>query len=481
MRKMFDDSPVKKKEAKKAKYQQEHSVKKNCCCKLQCSSKITCTRQKDINSQFWNLSKDQQKLFIFNLVKKFEKKRNTTKNKETTKRKYSFKNSLKSTKDNRGRHPSSRKIDRTDIINHINLFKPTISHYRREHAPNRKYLPSDITIKFMYKDFQQKYSQSVFYELYRKQVNDLNISFANLGHEECWECEKFTLHEKVIMLPRLDTFKEIIFTPRIIAFNESFVPLGKRSKINPLAVLWHEGVRRRSKVDIISTYYAFFHNNRDVKPVTIWLDNCSSQNKNWSLLYFFINIVNCLEVALKTFTVKYFVSGHTFKAADSFHHQVELSLKRKKRVCDFNDFIATVKATQLNSTKVDVHVMELNNFYEFIDYTSKYKLRKLTSKIYMKDIVAFFFKRGSTLFSYKKDFSNNFMEVNDDIFLNKYKNRLNKPIPCHTKKGITLQRKNTLISTLKSHIPDNRMQFWEELHVNNDNIDDVDKNSDTSD
>ncbi|KAK4874637.1 hypothetical protein RN001_013997 [Aquatica leii] len=246
-----------------------------------------------------------------------------------------------------------------------------------------------------------------------------------------------------------------------------------------LAVLWHEGVRGRSKGDIISTYYAFFRNNREIKSVTIWLDNCSSQNKNWSLLCFFIYIVNCLEVALEILTVKYFVSGHTFMAADSFYHKVELSLKRKKRVCDFNDFVATVKAA--NSTKVDVHVMELNNFYEFIDYTSKYKLRKLTSKIYMKYIVAFFFKRDSTPFSYKKDFSNNFMEVNDDIFLSKYKNRLNKPIPYHTKKGITLQRKNTLISILKSHIPDNRMQFWKELHVNNDNIDDVDKNSDTSD
>ncbi|KAG5866606.1 hypothetical protein JTB14_035084 [Gonioctena quinquepunctata] len=31
--------------------------------------------------------------------------------------------------------------------------------------------------------------------------------------------------QKVIMLPRADMFKEVIFTPRIIAFNESFVPV----------------------------------------------------------------------------------------------------------------------------------------------------------------------------------------------------------------------------------------------------------------
>ena len=34
--------------------------------------------------------------------------------------------------------------------------------------------------------------------------------------------------QKVIMLPRCDMFKEIIFTPGIIAFNEYFVPVGKK-------------------------------------------------------------------------------------------------------------------------------------------------------------------------------------------------------------------------------------------------------------
>lgn len=63
------------------------------------------------------------------------------------------------------------------------------------------------------------------------------------------------------MLPRCDMFKEIIFTPRLIAFNESFVPTAgcsKKHNIGPTAVLWHEAIRGRSKEDIISTFYAFF-------------------------------------------------------------------------------------------------------------------------------------------------------------------------------------------------------------------------------
>lgn len=56
------------------------------------------------------------------------------------------------------------------------------------------------------------------------------------------------------MLPRLEMFKEVIFTPRIIAFNESFVPVGKKTS-GPTAVVWHEAIVGRSKEDIISTFY----------------------------------------------------------------------------------------------------------------------------------------------------------------------------------------------------------------------------------
>ncbi|KAK9694956.1 hypothetical protein QE152_g33190 [Popillia japonica] len=49
--------------------------------------------------------------------------------------------------------------------------------------------------------------------------------------------------QKVIMLPRAEMFKEVLFIPRIVAFNESIVPIGKnRSNLKPLAVIWHEAV-----------------------------------------------------------------------------------------------------------------------------------------------------------------------------------------------------------------------------------------------
>lgn len=49
--------------------------------------------------------------------------------------------------------------------------------------------------------------------------------------------------EKVIMLPRLEMFLRVIFCNRIVAFNETFVPIGQQSDVRrPLPCAWHEGI-----------------------------------------------------------------------------------------------------------------------------------------------------------------------------------------------------------------------------------------------
>lgn len=156
------------------------------------------------------------------------------------------------------------------------------------------------------------------YETYRHTVTkDLNIAFTKLDHEKCEKCEIFYLHnkdqnennlsrdclecvnwqdhkrnaeimrknytkdkekkcdqnniyystdmQKIIMLPRLPMFKQVLFCPRIIAYDESFVPLGKLKQYfgKPFAALWHEGISGRNKEDIISAFYAFFLKNKD--------------------------------------------------------------------------------------------------------------------------------------------------------------------------------------------------------------------------
>lgn len=147
------------------------------------------------------------------------------------------------------------------------------------------------------------------------------------------------------MLPRLDMFKEVIFTPRIIAFNESFVPLGS-NKEKPFVILWHKAISGRSKSDLITcAFHRFLLLNRDAQKIIFWLDNCSAQNKNWGLFCFFVHMggINCNDIAAQQIDLKYFEPGHTFMSADSFHHQVEHSLKKKERFMTFKTLLIALR------------------------------------------------------------------------------------------------------------------------------------------
>lgn len=219
--------------------------------------------------------------------------------------------------DQRGSCERTNKIDRNVIKDHILSYSPAITHYRREHAPKRLYLPSDVNVTLMYENFRNKYPElQVSQETYRTVVKkELNISFSHLGNEECELCTMFKLHsqehidnpesscdicnnysihkrrytesrikykedvelaaldkttirysvdlQKVFMLPRIEQFKAAIFCPRIISFNENFVPLGKTTKEDmPLAAVWNESVAGRHQEDILSTFRAFLMHKR---------------------------------------------------------------------------------------------------------------------------------------------------------------------------------------------------------------------------
>lgn len=85
---------------------------------------------------------------------------------------------------------------------------------------------------------------------------------------------------------------------------------------------------------------------------------------------------------MQNLEVKYFHSGHIFMSTDSFHHQVELSLKKQSKVFYFDNFKKTVQTA--NSSKVDIKEMTLQDFFLWKDSSSKYKLQKIIPKPYLQ-------------------------------------------------------------------------------------------------
>ena len=100
--------------------------------------------------------------------------------------------------DRRGSHNPKHKMSealRESICLHIAKFNPCVSHYRRKHAPNRLYLPSEINMKIMYGDFSKEFGENICcYRSYRNVVRKMNISFTKLGVEICEVCREFELH-----------------------------------------------------------------------------------------------------------------------------------------------------------------------------------------------------------------------------------------------------------------------------------------------
>lgn len=96
-------------------------------------------------------------------------------------------------------------------------------------------------------------------------------------------------------------------------------------------------------------------------------------------------MVNTSDIEATEIWLHYFEPGHSFKSADSFHHQVQLSLKKQKKTYDFEDFASAVSSA--NSGLVEVLKMEISDFYKWEDCTSKAKLKKSEERAYMKDIV----------------------------------------------------------------------------------------------
>ena len=507
-----------------------------------------------MNDKFWRMSHYERRVFVLSAVRRKPVQRRTTQNRSC--RNQSFLYSLSSENgdefivckmfflttlgyqydndsiirsaingvdigsvvprpDMRGKGNSKKKIDQTIIVDHIESFNPVISHYRRKHAPRKRYLPSDLSVRLLYRDFVGKHGDVCSYEHYRRVFKSMNISIVKLGHEECEQCEDFHQHnkahndksldqnceqclhwsshigkanmacteyrhdaeaprsetciiysvdlQKIIMLPRIDEFKAAMFTRRLVAYNESFVPLGTKQDKKPMAVVWHEATSGRKKEDIISSFYAFLLHHRMAKHVVLWMDNCSSQNKNWCFLAFLVYVVNSTDIETDVIEIKYFEPGHTFMSVDSFHHQVELSLKTMGKVYDFDDFVMAVSSAQRGC--VDVKEMKVNDFYTWLDWSSSSKIQKSQPRPYLSDIVHLSATRGKKSLAYKTSFSpsdENFITL-DFLTLTCIKYEMPQGRQLTTARGISVSRQVGIVNSLCRLMPQEKRQFWESL------------------
>jgi len=164
--------------------------------------------------------------------------------------------------------------------------------------------------------------------------------------------------QKVLLLPYLHDLKVCVFTSRLATFNETFARMGKNKTGRNILVVWNESVAGRKKEDVAFAYVVEKH--RDTDKFIFWLDNCASQNKNWSFNTMLCKLVNSSSTCSPSeITVKYLVAGHTHMDADSIHGHVEKAMRCKKDVYDMDDLMKN------SNRRNDVHVLTPQNFRDW--------------------------------------------------------------------------------------------------------------------
>ena len=81
------------------------------------------------------------------------------------------------------------------------------------------------------------------------------------------------------------------------------------------------------------TYIRVLKHLRNCSHFVFWADNCSGQNKNWTLFSNLALAVN-EDSGPESVTIKFLTTGHTFFAADGIHGKIEQAIRKKNLDCE---------------------------------------------------------------------------------------------------------------------------------------------------
>ena len=195
------------------------------------------------------------------------------------------------------------------------------------------------------------------------------------------------------MLPRLEMLREAALCRRTVALNHLFVLTGGSAPTKPVvANIWHEAIAGRTVLEMATLMMAFLTHDAFLEADRIInsLNYCSYQNKNCLLFEAIHAAVTKGDVPFDEVELRYFVTGHSFIAADSDYSQIKGEFKRMEVVLNFRDFTGACRSVD----KICVtNSLCYDQFLPFPDDRSNSLIKKSTTTI--SQICAAKFNRGS--------------------------------------------------------------------------------------
>ncbi|XP_030752349.1 uncharacterized protein LOC115889030 [Sitophilus oryzae] len=383
------------------------------------------------------------------------------------------------TPDKRGRHPSINKIPeevRQNVRNHISKFPTYESHYSRERT-KKKYLGNHLNISRMYGLYLEECTERGFGPesiakewLYSEIFNyEYNYSFKSPDNDTCDLCDQLQLQireaesldirkklqteydqhladttnrykmksedkkksrdnlleAKVIMidlqkcLPTPDLHNsQSFYSLKLWTYN---LTIQDATCEKSFCMMWDESVAGRGGNEVASCLIKWVEQNvsEEIKEITIWSDNCPSQNRNILMImcYFFILRIRPNITAVNH---KFLARGHTHLEADVVHSTIE---RERKKLPQFQ--IVTPwdwqQMVRLCGTKKQFNVVNMEQ-YDFKEFkhlfegsTAPYinKKKDMTGNDFLiSHAVHLQVRRNNPgILYYKTDFNKDFLEV----------------------------------------------------------------------
>lgn len=409
--------------------------------------------------------------------------------------------------DGRGKAANPSKLDDDLIREHILSYRPQISHYKLENAPNRRYLDAHLTMRDMWKHYNLTHTPKICESSYQRVFQPMNIGFGKPSQDKCDtcstlkmhvdgethnsegcdDCRKYTQHrdrakrareqyhkdqenipddtavytadmQKIILLPKME-IKEHFFISRLVVFNETFASV--RGDCD-YCILWHEAIAGRKAADVASSYIKCI-NLCAKEHVIIWADNCTGQNKNWLLYCALCWCVN-QPWGPTSVTIKYLERGHTYMRADSVHGSI--GKRWKMRTTEVRNFEELVDLCDKSAAVIKPVEMHYTDFYAFKDEHRSRQSKKVTLPK-LQNISVAKFTKSSRLLAYQEEFGGEFSEV--DFLKPKWPLVVDIPV-ADNPRGITKSKRDKLVKLADSFPPAKR-KFWMDLPVNDSSSD----------
>ncbi len=326
--------------------------------------------------------------------------------------------------DNRGQSSGGRNAfppaKREEIRSHIMSFPKYISHYTRSQT-NSKYLNASLNLAKMYELYKAKYQSPVSRSVYKRVFyEDFNLRFKKPKKDTCKKCDIYAAKiksadpterqileewhnnhleeaeklqelmkkdmenakndpdletltydmQKTLSVPRLPT--NMVYYMRQLNFYNLGIHIG--SSDTAIFNIWLETEASKGTQEVGSCLKIFIE-GVSVKHFILWSDSCGGQNRSIRLVLMMIYILK-YHPTLRTISLRYLESGHTFLPNDSDFGDFECALKQHEKVYTDVQYVKIIENSRVDN-KFEVNRMSSQDFLSINEMERRITNRKV--------------------------------------------------------------------------------------------------------